>query len=482
MTLVSRGFYAATRLSGLYVHHSICVDRKKQEYAVFGTITFMSIVDHAAHFDRLLSLDIYYHNDRGEEAFTASDMPRDIWNALAALVALLPHALEKLVRLFITVPQTLVPSMLDALREPAPLLNTFCFKSDQGWWHLPATYTLPQDLFGGRLHAGNLRTVSLSGVGLGQVPLPAFARISHVHLEFGGAFSLNLGQHFPAASHLEFRRDGYAQGARPLHLGFIGLSVQRLAVEDAADPPHLLLAAISEGLQLHAVPEVQIHNDDNGDSAELLWPTSPGPLAVRLEDGIAIVVSSLISTWKRILHFDSYDPEGIILPSRLGGLPILGHVTYLRLENAFVDGLLRAQLDLEALERLHVDVRAPGALWPPAWKTGAAQPDTLPEAFCFVVDYPDHFLRCPRLETLTLLAPDGPLVVHSREAAYLGCALGQEHRDCTLALVGVSFSEPVSWDLLKQMFSVVTSDGFERGDAQEDQDSGLWDYDWSTVW
>ncbi|EJD47093.1 hypothetical protein AURDEDRAFT_163703 [Auricularia subglabra TFB-10046 SS5] len=429
MTLVSRGFYTATRLAGLYIHHSICVDRKKQEYAVFGTITFMSIVDHAAHFDRLLSLDIYYHNDRGEDAFTASDMPRDIWNALAALVAHLPHALVKLVRLFITVPPTLVPSMLEALRDPALLLNTFCLKSDQGWC-------------GGRLHTGNLHTVSLSGVGLGQVPLPAFEQVVRVHLELGGAFSLNLGPHFPAASHLEFRRRESAQGAQPPHLGFTGLSVQCLA--------------------LHAVPgDVQIHNDDNGDSAELLWPTSPGPLAVRLEDGIAIVVSSLISTWKRILHFDSYDPEGIILPSPHGGLPILGHVTYLRLENAFVDGLLRAQLELEALERLHIDVRAPGALWPPAWKTGAAQPDTLPEAFCFVVDYPDHFLRCPRLETLTLLAPNGPLVVQSREAA---------------------FSEPVSWELLKQMFSVFKSDEFERGDAQKDRDSGLWGYDGSTVW
>lgn len=497
LTTVSRDFYDATRLAGLYIHRTICIDLGKPDIAVEllleHILCFAEILLHTEEHNCLLSLDLDLSKRTGEDIFAEEvDIPDIFLRAFTLLARMVALSLNWLVKLSIVLPPPLVDPMIECLCRPAPVLKDFTFKCDQGWLRHPSRHALSPQLFAAQ--ASNLRRVSLSSIALCALPVPAFAGVRTACLDFGGSLELDVAANFPRAVDLEFRHEPLGEDAEVARLRFTGLAVQRLVIEDGAEPP-LLLPAISRGLRLLSVPEMHLYSNFDTYTTASLCPASPGPVAVRLwpgppDMGMSIMVSSLEKNWKRLLHYGWWlADEGI--PSSMGEFPFHASITYLRLENSYIDGLLHAQLILEALEHVRIDLPSdawptPGMLWAPAWKGGVSHADKLPEYWCYEAEYPSYWLMCPRLKTLSLFAIDEPMVVHPHELAYLGCALGQEYvtgyeKTAHLVLVGVSFPEGSSPVLIDVTFSVVKTFEFGAAGLPEDLDSGLWEYQWNPI-
>ncbi|EJD47146.1 hypothetical protein AURDEDRAFT_123602 [Auricularia subglabra TFB-10046 SS5] len=203
---------------------------------------------------------------------------------------------------------------------------------------------------------------------------------------------------------------------------------------------------------------------------------------------MSFIVSSPGTAWTRLLHFHIWWPE-ICPRSPIEDLPFLGNIVQLRLDNRFLDGILCETLSFEVLEHIQIDLPsrapAPGMLWPPAWEDGVSHGDALPESWCFEDEYPEYWLSCRSLKLLTLSAVDKPVTVSSREAAYLGCTLGQKcaswRETARLVLVGVTFAMPASRDLLDETYSAVLVHTFTEAGAPHDSGSEMSLYDWDTV-
>ncbi|EJD45865.1 hypothetical protein AURDEDRAFT_164923 [Auricularia subglabra TFB-10046 SS5] len=248
--------------------------------------------------------------------------------------------------------------------------------------------------------------------------------------------------------------------------------------------PPVLLPAIGQVLPLHRVPEVHRIAADSLEWDDYLWPAPAGSLAIRVrrdsveEGDMAIIVSSLAQSWRRVLHVCSHPDD---LPSPLDAFPFLGQVTFLRLDNGFLGEILQCSIVFPALTRVTVDLPAPPyardtMLWPPAWdESTSLQPDWLPGLFG--EEPPEYIVSCPRLAQLTILASNEHTLVDSREALRLGRALGWGCSEPPqLRLVGVGFATPGADPLLPEVFSSVEFHASAGKDSISDWDSGLWDY------
>ncbi|EJD47141.1 hypothetical protein AURDEDRAFT_163750 [Auricularia subglabra TFB-10046 SS5] len=488
--MVSRDFYVATRHAGLYIPCTLSFDDEQFDRIATEVARLTEIVLHTSTYDRLLSLDIRCSDS--DEALTGPDIPTPVLDAFTTLARALSLSLERLVNLAVYVPLPLVPLILESLRLPAPLLRSFVFECDQGNPEQPASHSISVSLFGNEPH--NLRHVSLSSIVLPAVPIPAFSRVSRVQLSFGGARNLDIGLHFPRTVDMELRCDPSDDNKTPPELSFTGLTLEGLVVRAGADyAPDLLLSAVNRRLHLDSIPVIQMYTY-GCDSATLLWQSIPERLVLWIEADfvgdadMCVVVSSPGTGWTRLLHFHIWCPE-LYPRSPIEDLPFLDNIVQLRLDNRFLDGILRDMLSLEVLEHIQIDLPsrgpAPGMLWPPAWKDGVSHGDALPESWCFEVEYPEYWLTCPSLKVLTLSAVDRPMTVNSREVAYLGCALGQENATWTetagLVLVGVSFATPASRDLIEETFCVVLECKFTGAGAPEDLGLGMSLYEWDTL-
>lgn len=469
----SRAFYAAASEAGLYIQRLI---RFPEDDFRSSCFTFAEVAVHAARYRRLVALTVTFFVgiNRIDDA-TRAAAGKQLVDVLSASFLL---ALEWIVDLDITIPMDFVSPVLDALCREAPRLKFLridCVEDPSGT-RPPPIAKLPESFL--RARAPNLRRIFFAGIDIGPRPLAAFSGVKRVFLSYLGEFpDLRMGEHFPAATHVELESFGWIDEALHPRVSLAGLSLEVLSVFDTTSTRGALLPTIILDRPLRMVPEVHVCSMEqpDWDTLRLALPEKLGALALRILGCRArqvahIMVSPHDARWRRAALVHDWESEPM---SPLHGFAFLGNITYLRFDVNALHTLFGRYVLLTALERVKLDVYPSGPdpahlLWP--WDRDITGKN---ESFCGRRQ--ERVLGCPRLKELTLFTVCAPLRVDSWEAAMLGRALGWECAGLPmLRLVGVKMKEPSA--LLSQAYSSVELQESAGSDSQENQDSGLWDY------
>lgn len=471
----SRAFYSAASEAGLYIQRRIHFPEDEFRSSCF---TFAEVAVHAARYRRLVALTVvFFVGDNRIDDATRAAAGKQLVDVLSASFLL---ALEWIVDLDITIPMDFVSPVLEALCREAPRLKYLridCVEDPTGT-RPPPVAKLPDSFLSAR--APNLRRIFFAGIDIGPRPLAAFSGVKRIFLSYLGEFpDLHLGEHFPAATHVELESFGWVDEVLNPRVSLAGLSLDVLSVFDTTSTREPLLPTIILEHSLRTVPEVHVCSMEqpDWDTLQLALPEKPGALALRILGCRArqvahIMVSPHDTRWRRAALVHDWESEPM---SPLHSFAFLGNITYLRFDVNALHTLFGRYVLLTALERVKLDVYPGGPdpahlLWP--WDRDITGKN---ESFCG--RRPERTLGCPRLKEVALFTLCAPLGVDSREAAMLGRALGWESAGLPkLRLVGVTMKEPSSSALLAQAYSSVESQESAGSDSQEDQDTGLWGY------
>ncbi|EJD40416.1 hypothetical protein AURDEDRAFT_115898 [Auricularia subglabra TFB-10046 SS5] len=231
------------------------------------------------------------------------------------------------------------------------------------------------------------------------------------------------------------------------------------------------------------------------------WTGVPGPIRMRVRDNgkgndfltLATLVTE--SGTRRIRKFEFANWE------RYDGTPLdelaflAPRLTYIRLENEFLSGLLLFGCALPALRRLWIDLPydtfVRGVIMPFFRQDYNSSVESLysyaessdSDAEAQPVERACRLVPCNALENLTLFATEQPVEVDSVRLSLLARALGQDARAASdralLRLVGVLFrkgeeSETVV-DVVPEVFSSVEHRDFQGEGSLEARELGVWD-------
>lgn len=323
----------------------------------------------------------------------------------------------------------------------------------------PFTTHIPSDLFRGV--APNLADVTLRNVSPGAQPVPAFARATHVALDY--SFStppICVAEHFPAVTHLGI---SFWSGEAPVLLApaidLRRLSLRRLDISEPFDYP--LVPAINEQLDLSTVPVVALEGCDPCVHEPAVWAGMSGPLCLQMCHQAAgrellIAINSAQPQLQRTFEFTAWEDDA---DAPDAGYPLSHCHMYaerlvdIRVDHEFILGVLELAVVLPELRRLQFDFpsasSAYGIVWPSDIYNDSEDEDEDEIQTQWLI-------ACPQLESLTMFAVDQPATISPRDAGRLGCAFGQVDRPpeqrARLFMRGVAFDESESCNLVEQIF------------------------------
>ncbi|EJD49893.1 hypothetical protein AURDEDRAFT_182655 [Auricularia subglabra TFB-10046 SS5] len=446
--------------------------------------TLNEIVHHALRKNLRLSISLTFRRDGdpGPEGNTSrSQTPYE------EVFSLIHVALPILVSLYLSVSDRMVSRLEDFLCRPAEnLQDLWLVFATSGSMPIPE---VPVGLFAGT--SPKLRRVALHDLRVGRDPIPAFATLTSVHLEYNWSCpEVVFGRHFPnlRSLSLAFFRTSDVPPAVPFN--FDGVRLDRLSIDDSTPP--VVMSAITNAYKDGDIPIVE-SVCASAQWTDPVWQRrNDGPLSIRLRSyltaayDVTILLVPEHRRWYRTYHVYNWRPDW---PFPIAGVPRLAErLTYLRMDNLYLIGFLECKLiAFDVLRELQIDLHSGAAhgamVWPPDWlaalgpgdfsfgRQDKSAPTFERESFCHV--------DCRALTTVRLFAASKEISVASQEAAFLGRALAQCPRPpqdrASLELHGVNFHQPVSRALLAQTFSAVREYEGSGWNSPADKDSGLWD-------
>ncbi|KZV81387.1 hypothetical protein EXIGLDRAFT_731354 [Exidia glandulosa HHB12029] len=387
-----------------------------------------------------------------------------------AVCRVIGTALPVLVRLGITIPDGYSAALQAVLLRPAPFLRELKLSRSVVAYDgedMPESFghVVPTNIFAGL--APHLARVSLRNVALAAGPIPALSSARHVMLEYDvHAPDIRISDLFPHISelHVIFEADPDLLEP-PTTIEYGGLSLSRLHISDCSGCD--LLDTMVDDIELASIPSLTYTSYVAWSSH---WGTVmesvDGSLSMHMRDSLVpafnfryeVELRAIQTGFHRVFRLEEYslDQDG-----RFSELKVVApRIIAIRLDYDFLYALMDFRCDFPVLRRLRFDLPKGAqfnqSLWFPVSKD-VGKETVNPDSPRLSGEY---LLFCPLLVTIALVARGCNWSICPRQVAFIGAAFGQLERRAEtrahLEMVGISFFEHSTCDLLDDVFPTIT--------------------------